>query len=759
MKRVALALLALLMALAASAAAEGEITSKAQLDRPGVRIGVGTGSAAMLMVEQELPNAELVYLEAGEGFEAVALGKIDAYVYDRRQMELAIESGRRGVHLLDEDMEGVVPIAAGISPASKIPDLEQSVNAFIAQIKADGTLDDMYRRWVTDGDLTMPDIDMPSDPRLHLVVGTTGIVPPFSYYVGDALSGYDIEMAYRFAAYINADVTFKVYDYGSIIIAAATGDVDLILANLNVTPERAEVLTFSDPFYELPVAIMVKGDPKPDAASDGGKSLDRLNGARIGIQTGTSYTDTVLERLPDAQISYFNTYTDMVAALETYKIDAFPGDEPVMKMMVAEDDRLELLEEPLESVDMGFVLPKSETGEKLQGELNEWIAAMKADGRMDALFEKWVDGPESGKTMPDYEALPAPNGTLRFATEAAYAPMNYLRDGKIVGLEVEMAALFCEAYGYGMTVQAMNFDGLLPAVKSGKADFVAASIAITEERAESVNFSDPYFNAGTVLAVLKGGEGAAATEKAADETGALGGVADSFQKTFVREGRWQLFARGVVTTLVITLLSILFGTLLGFAVFMLCRNGNPIANGVTRFSMWLVQGMPMVVLLMILYYIIFGSVAISGIAVAVVGFTLTFGAAVFGLLKMGVGAVDGGQYEAAYALGYSNRRTFFRIILPQALPHVLSAYRGEVVGLIKATAIVGYIAVQDLTKMGDIVRSRTYEAFFPLIAVTVIYFLLEGLIGFMVSRFTININPRRRKPEDILKGVKTDDQD
>ena len=242
-----------------------------------------------------------------------------------------------------------------------------------------------------------------------------------------------------------------------------------------------------------------------------------------------------------------------------------------------------------------------------------------------------------------------------------------------------------------------------------------------------------------------------------EDTSSRDGIISSFHKTFIREGRWRLFADGVLTTLLITLLSILFGTLLGFALFMLCRNGNPVANLVTRFCLWLVQGMPMVVLLMILYYIIFGSVAISGVAVAVIGFTLTFGAAVYGLLKMGVGAVDNGQYEAAYALGYSNRRTFFKIILPQALPHVLPAYRGEIVGLIKATAIVGYIAVQDLTKMGDIVRSRTYEAFFPLIAVTIIYFVLEGLIGFFVSRISVSFNPKRRKPADILKGVKTDD--
>ena len=122
--------------------------------------------------------------------------------------------------------------------------------------------------------------------------------------------------------------------------------------------------------------------------------------------------------------------------------------------------------------------------------------------------------------------------------------------------------------------------------------------------------------------------------------------------------------------------------------------------------------------------------------------------------KMGVGAVDAGQCKAAYALGYSNRRAFFRVVLP----HVLPAYLGEIVSLVKATAVVGYIAVQDLTKMGDIVRSRTYEAFFPLIAVTVIYFLLEGLIRFLVRRITVGLDPRRRKPEAILRGVDTGDQ-
>ena len=167
----------------------------------------------------------------------------------------------------------------------------------------------------------------------------------------------------------------------------------------------------------------------------------------------------------------------------------------------------------------------------------------------------------------------------------------------------------------------------------------------------------------------------------------------------------------------------------------------------------------MVVLLMILYYIIFGSLNISGFVVSVIAFTMTFAGAVYGLLNMGVGAVDPGQYEAAYALGYSSNRTFFRIILPQALPHVMDAYRGEIITLLKATSIVGYIAVQDLTKVGDIVRSRTYEAFFPLIAIAIIYFLMEGLLGLFVRHISMWIDPKKRKQESILKGVKFDDQD
>jgi polar amino acid transport system substrate-binding protein len=167
--------------------------------------------------------------------------------------------------------------------------------------------------------------------------------------------------------------------------------------------------------------------------------------------------------------------------------------------------------------------------------------------------------------------------------------------------------------------------------------------------------------------------------------------------------------------------------------------------------------LPAVVLLMILFYIVFARASVSGIFVSVVAFSMTFAAAVFGMLKSSINAIDRGQTEAAYALGFSNLRTFFKIVLPQAMVYFLPAYKSELISLIKATAIVGYIAVQDLTRVGDIVRSRTYEAFFPLISIALIYFALAGLLITIAGRLEFRFDPKRRKKEDILKGIKTDD--
>lgn len=474
-------------------------------------------------------------------------------------------------------------------------------------------------------------------------------------------------------------------------------------------------------------------------------SLSDLNGKRIGIQTGTSFDAAVREKMPEAHLEYYNGKADLLAALIGKKIDAFIVDEAVAQILIRESKYVVYLPEYLDSYDFAPIFPKTRDGEQLRNQFNAFLEHLPEE-TLDELSVKWFSENEADKTMPDISRLEAKKGVLKLATESGYAPFEYMRDGKVVGYDMELAAMFCEYSGYGLDIIDMNFDGILPAIQTSKCDFALAGISITPERAESVLFSKPNFSGGTVAMILK--------ENAEYNDSFWDSISESFNKTFIRENRWQLFQKGILTTLLITIFAVLFGTALGFVVFMLCRNGNPVANIVTQFFMWLIQGMPMVVLLMILFYVIFGSVAINGVLVAIIGFSLTFGASVFGLLKTGVGAVGIGQYEGAYALGYSERQTFYKIILPQAMPFVLPAYKGEIVSLIKSTAIVGYIAVQDLTKIGDIVRGRTYEAFFPLISITVIYFALETLVGFGVGRISVNINPKRRKESEILKGIK-----
>ena len=126
----------------------------------------------------------------------------------------------------------------------------------------------------------------------------------------------------------------------------------------------------------------------------------------------------------------------------------------------------------------------------------------------------------------------------------------------------------------------------------------------------------------------------------------------SFEKNYIREDRWKMFLKGVLVTVLITALAMIFGTALGFVLFLLCKDGGRTANALTGAFGRLIQGMPMVVLLMILYYIVFKEIDIGGVMVSVIAFSMTFGLSVYGLLKVGVGAVDKGQYEAAYALGY-----------------------------------------------------------------------------------------------------------
>jgi polar amino acid transport system substrate-binding protein len=142
----------------------------------------------------------------------------------------------------------------------------------------------------------------------------------------------------------------------------------------------------------------------------------------------------------------------------------------------------------------------------------------------------------------------------------------------------------------------------------------------------------------------------------------------------------------------------------------------------------ILRGTPVLVILMLIFYVVFGSVNINPILVATIAFGMNFGAYVAEIFRSGIESIEKGQTEAGISLGFNKLKTFIYIILPQTILRILPVYKGEFISLVKMTSIVGYIAVQDLTKASDIIRSRTFDAFFPLIMIAILYFLISWLL-------------------------------
>ena len=157
-------------------------------------------------------------------------------------------------------------------------------------------------------------------------------------------------------------------------------------------------------------------------------------------------------------------------------------------------------------------------------------------------------------------------------------------------------------------------------------------------------------------------------------------------------------------------------------------------NLVAKFYLIVIRGTPVVVQLLIIYFVIFASVNVDKTVVAVLAFGLNSAAYVAEIVRAGIMAIDNGQFEASASLGLNYPRTMVSVILPQACKNVLPALANECIVLLKETSVAGYIAIADLTKGGDIIRSQTYEAFLPLIAVALIYLVMVMVLSTLVNR-------------------------
>ena len=208
---------------------------------------------------------------------------------------------------------------------------------------------------------------------------------------------------------------------------------------------------------------------------------------------------------------------------------------------------------------------------------------------------------------------------------------------------------------------------------------------------------------------------------------------ESFYNNLIVEDRYRMILDGLQVTLVITVCAVILGTILGGLVCWMRMSRRPWLQKVAKVYIDIMRGTPVLVVLMLMYYVIMAPLEATGIVVAIVTFGMNTAAYIGEMLRTGIEGIDKGQTEAGLALGYTPRQTFFRIVLPQVVKAVMPVYQGEVISLLKGTSIVGYIAVQDMTRASDLIRSRTFDAFFPLILTAIIYFFLAWLIGRLLT--------------------------
>lgn len=212
---------------------------------------------------------------------------------------------------------------------------------------------------------------------------------------------------------------------------------------------------------------------------------------------------------------------------------------------------------------------------------------------------------------------------------------------------------------------------------------------------------------------------------------------DSLYRNIIAEDRWKYLVNGLGVTLEVTFFAVVLGIILGFVVAIIRSTYEKthklkILNGICQVYLTVFRGTPVVVQLMIMYYIIFASLK-SKVVIAVLAFGINSGAYVAEIIRGGIQSIDDGQFEGGRSLGFNYVQTMVYIILPQVFKNVLPSLANEFIVLLKETSVSGYIAMQDLTKGGDIIRSQTYSAYVPLFAVAIIYLAMVMLFSYLVK--------------------------
>ncbi len=511
--------------------------------------------------------------------------------------------------------------------------------------------------------------------------------------------------------------------------------------NNTVFPGQKE--TFSD------VSVIVASSDY--AYTPNRHALDYIErpGIKIGGITGSELAVLPEQMIPGSQIENYNNFADLFAALESGKIDAAAAYYTQIAMINENYKDLAFIYEPLTIVDYGFGTRKDENGRDLKIKFNKFLEKIAENGEYQLIMNKWMNMPEDGDSALNYK-YSGENGILHVCTPGTWFPMTFFKGDQPTGMFIDLVDRFCLEYGYEPKYECVDYPTQVAGLSSGTYDIMADTMFITPERLEQLNITDSVIRSYMYIVERTDTE----TVTASKAEILANRLVNGFRINFINDERWKLVISGLLTTLLLSLCSGVIGTVLGAVICRMRMSRNCAATAFAQLYIKTVQGIPILVLLMVLYYLVFNDDKVSAFAICVIGFSLDFAAYVSEIFRSGIEAVPPGQARAAKALGFTPVHGFVKVVLPQAMQHIIPVYSGQLVSMVKLTSVAGYISVMELTKVTDIIRSRTYDAFFPLITAAVIYFLLSNILIMIMKLISGRLNGSTHVHR--LKGINKD---
>lgn len=444
-------------------------------------------------------------------------------------------------------------------------------------------------------------------------------------------------------------------------------------------------------------------------------------GVTVGVIDGYLFEEVVDSTLPYATKIVFPDRESAYRALLSGQVDGVADDDATIRAMMRSTDAFSIVDGALFPSDYAFVFPKNQKGEQMAAEMSSLIQSMKENGTLAALDEKWFGEDISVKVSEDATTLPDVNGTMTIAFDPDSIPFCYLSAGQPTGYEIDLLIAFCREYGYKPVFKDTSFQDMLSGTAYGTYDAGCGGITVTDERAEDHVFGAPHYSGGITLCIRSG-------EAVATDDTAENDLARHFRMAFLEDRRYLIFLTGILFTVAITGLSAFFGMPLAVLFFYLSNRTPILVRQITKGFLWVLQGIPAVMLIMMLFYTWYRDMYGGGFLCAVVSFTILFATEWQRVITRYGKEVAAGRLLRDYRTEAIGTKAFFKVLHKKRGAVLREDFGERLCLLLKASSLVGYISVTDMTGAFERIRMESFETMLPLLCTTIVYFVLIKLI-------------------------------